>query len=166
MTASMEERASELLKLPDDVLFAHGGCHVFALALRDFSGLPLLWVRGEGGSHDHVACNPGDQQLLDFFGWFSYSEYRREECLEHHKILFIPTTEEEVRKRFISVRGAGYYAHPDFTSRASDRAWKWIERHRSYFDGTIKAKIRGSSRVKIAGDEEIGAIFKSRTKPV
>ena len=68
----MEEntRGSRLLALSNEVLFNHGGCHVFALALSDRFGYPLLLVTGTSPSyyHLHIACNPSDGWLLDYFG--------------------------------------------------------------------------------------------------
>lgn len=145
----MEERATRLLNLPDDVLFGHGGCHVFALALHDAFHLPLLWVREEDGPHDHVACSSGGG-LLDFFGWFSHAEYIHEEILDGHPIRFVPVEEEVLKRRFIFTRGPGYYAHPEFYSSAAERARTWIAKHREYFDGTKQVAIPGLCRVKRA----------------
>ena len=158
----MDKYASELLALPDEVLFTHRGCHVFALSLKELFQFPLLWVREEGGSHDHVACSAGRARLLDVFGWFSYSEYIREERLEGLSIRFLPIEAEEVKKRFIFTRGRGYYAHPDFFIRATERARAWIAKYREYFDGTEKAAIPSLQRVKRASDEAIDALFQGR----
>jgi hypothetical protein len=151
----MDERAAELLAIPDDTLFTHGGCHVFALALREFTRLPLLWVREDGGSWDHLVCDPGGELFVDFFGWFSRSEYLREEMLDGRAIRFVRIAEEEVRSRFVTVRGQGYYAHPDFLVPATERARQWIATHRAYFDGTKKVAIPGLSRVKTVGTDEM-----------
>ena len=77
----MNPRAADLLALPDNDLFAHGGRHVFACVLHDFSGLPLLWIHDAEATHDHVACDPGDGCLVDFFGHVAFSEYQKEEYL-------------------------------------------------------------------------------------
>lgn len=148
----MEERASELLALSDHVLFAHGGCHVFALSLRKFSGLPLLRILEVGGTYNHLACNPGNGCLLDFFGLFTHAKYVREENLDGRDIQFAPITEEEVKKRFIVARGPGYYAHPDFFVPATERAHAWIVKHRAYFDGTKKIAIPDLRRTTTASD--------------
>src|ERR1035441_6722278 len=94
----MEGYASELLALPDEVLFTHRGCHVFALALKESFQYPLLWVREESGKHDHVACAPEEGRLVDLFGWFSYLEYIRAEILDDLRIRFLPIQAEEVER--------------------------------------------------------------------
>jgi hypothetical protein len=151
----LEQRASTLLALPGDELFAHGGCHVFALALKERFSYPLLWVREEGGPHDHVACAPEHGRLLDVFGWFSHDEYRREEMLDRRQISFLLIQEEEVKRRFIFAPGQGYYAHPDFFCPATERARTWIAKYREYFDGTRKVTIPSLHRVKKTSGEDI-----------
>ena len=158
----MEERALELLTQPDHVLFRAGGCHVFALALRDASGLPLLWLREVGGGYDHIACAPAAGHVLDFFGWFSYSEYMHEEMLGGRTIRFDPINDDEVRRRFIFTKGQGYYAHSEFFVPAPERARAWIEEHRDYFDGNKKKAIPGVCRVTKANDEGLATINKER----
>ena len=158
----MEQYASELLALCDEQLFTHGGCHVFAFALREeIRPYPLLRVREKGGDHDHVACapDPEDERLLDVFGWLSHDEYKREEMLERRQLSFLLIQEEEVKKRFTLTRGQGYYAHPDFFCPATERARAWIAKYREYFDGTQKVAIPGLHRVKKASGEDIDAIF-------
>lgn len=149
----MEDRAFELLALPDDVLFAHGGCHVFALVLSEVFSYPLMWICDEGGDHDHVACAPRTGSLLDVFGWFSYRDYVREEILGDRAIRFLPLGRRELQQKFIFGRGRGYYAHESFMSPAHERARSWISRHRDYFDRTRQTAIPGLRRVKRASDE-------------
>ena len=146
----MEERALQLLELPDHLLFAHGGCHVFALALREFFRLPLVWIHEDGGLHDHVACDGGDRHIVDVFGWVSYPEYIRAERFDDRAIRFDPIQEEEVKRRFTLVRGSGYYAHPDFYMPALGRADAWITKHREIFEGASKIVIPGLSRIQKA----------------
>jgi hypothetical protein len=148
----MEERASELLDLPDDVLFTHGGCHIFALMLKERFYLPLLWVREKDGDYDHIGCAPEEGKILDVFGYFSHSEYIQGEMLNGRLIYFDTLEEEEMRKRFILVRGKGYYAHQDFVEIASLRARNWISKYLKYFDGTEKTSIPGLQRVKNTAD--------------
>ncbi len=97
----MEERASESLDLPDDVLFAHGGCHIFALMLKELFRLPLLWVREKDGDWDHVGCAPEEGKILDVFGYFSHPEYIKEEMLNGRPIRFCALEEIVMGKRFI-----------------------------------------------------------------
>ncbi len=149
----MEKRAQELLKLPDDVLFAHGGCHVFALALRRIFQLQLLSIRNDSGSHDHVACGLGERRILDFFGGFSYSEYLSAETLNDFDIRFLAIDEEKIRKRYTYTCSPGYYVHRDFYIPAEKRARAWITKHYEYFDGTKNMPIPGLSRLKETGNK-------------
>jgi hypothetical protein len=137
-----------LLAKPNDTLFTHGGCHVFALALRDFTHLPLIWIHEDGGSWDHLACDAGSGFIVDFFGWFSHSQYLHEEMIEDRTIRFDAISEEQVTRRFVFGPGQGYYARPDFVVPAMQRARIWIAAHRDYFDGTKKVVIPGLSRLK------------------
>jgi hypothetical protein len=161
----MEAYASELLALPDEVLFTHRGCHVFALALKERFQYPLLWVREECGKHDHVASAPEEGRLVDLFGWFSYREYIRAEMLDELGIRFLPIQAQQVERRFIFAPGKGYYAHPDFFIPATERARAWIAKYREYFDGTEKAAIPGFERAKKASDQAVDAIITFQ-KPV
>ncbi len=151
----MEARAHWLLTLPDPVLFAHGGCHLFALALKEFTGFPLLWVQEQGGRHDHLGCSAPDGRLVDCFGWFSEPEYIRAERLDDHDITFVEVDEDAVRRRFITGAGNGYYVHPDFLGPATKRALAWIARYREYFDGTTKTPIPGLSRLNRTGSRAL-----------
>lgn len=151
---SMEERATELLSMPDCRLFAHGGCHVFAIVLSEISQLPLLWVTENGGNHDHIGCAAADGKLSDVFGTFSLSEYVRAEILDDRKIEFRPSTLAEIERRFVTAHGPGYYAHPDFVGAARLRAELWIKRYIDYFDGTKPTPIPGLDRVERARDVE------------
>ena len=144
----MEARARELLELPDTKLFAHGGCHVFALALHEFTGLPLLAVTERDGPHDHLGCRAEDGRLVDCFGWFTKAEYVREDRQGGKIISFALIGKEAIKSRFILGRGCGYYAHPEFLEPAAERARAWIGQHRKYFDGTEKTIIPGFSRVQ------------------
>jgi len=155
----MESRALELLELPDDVLFAHGGCHVFALTLREVSGLPLLWIRDENGLHDHLACDAGSNELVDFFGISDYEKYRSDEMLEGVCIRFSQISVGQVESRFVYERSRGYYVHKDFFDGAKRRAQRWIERHLKYFDGTMKAPIPGVLRIRKTSAQDKNAIW-------
>lgn len=159
----MEERASRLLAQSDSVLFAHGGCHVFALALREFTGLPLLWVREDDGSYDHVACDGGNQSVVDYFGWFSYLDYVRAESLDGRAIRFKSTEEEEVRRRQTLIHGPGYYAHPEFLIPAFERAHTWISKHHHVFKGDQKIIIPGLRRIQRADENDIYRLFGEKT---
>lgn len=142
----MEDRAKYLLSLSDDILFRAGGCHVFALALRDFSKLPLLRVRSTLDNHDHLGCNPGDGCILDFYGYLRHRDYVNEGKFDGLGIYFSPTDVDSIVNRYTLGRGPGYYAHPDFLKPACERAINWILKNREYFDGTKKCMIPGIKR--------------------
>lgn len=158
----MEERAAELLSMPDHRLFAHGGFHVFAITRSEISGLPLLWVTENGGNHDHIGCTTDEEKFLDVFGTFSRSDYMRAKILENRRIEFRSSTVTEIERRFVMVRGPGYYAHPDFVRAARLRAERWIADHRDYFDGKKPIPIPGLARVERASDLECDALFDKR----
>lgn len=162
MRLRMEERAAELLSTPEHRLFAHGGCHVFAITLSAISGLPLLWVAENGGNHDHVGCAPDEENFLDVFATFSRSDYIRAKILENRRIEFRSPTVAETERRFVTVRGPGYYAHPNFVRAARLRAERWIADHRDYFDGKRPIPIPGLARVERASDLECDALFDKR----
>lgn len=98
---------------------------------------------------------------MDFFGWFSYSQYLNDEFLDGRAIRFDRISEDEVKRRFIFVRGPGYYAHPDFLVPATERALRWIDMHRDYFDGAKKFAIPGLSRAKTVSTDEIQTILEN-----
>ena len=145
--------------MPDCRLFAHGGCHVFAIVLSEISQLPLLWVTENGGNHDHIGCAVAGGKLLDVFGTFSLSEYVRAEILDDRKIEFRSSTVAEIERRFVTVRGPGYYAHPDFVRAARLRAERWINSHIDYYDGTKPTPIPGLDRVEHASDSEFEGLL-------
>nr|CAP48418.1 putative integron gene cassette protein [uncultured bacterium] len=154
----MKNRTLNLLNLPDDILFRAGGCHVFALALRGFSKLPLLWIRGSEG-YDHLACNPESGCVLDYFGFFTKHEYVHEEILSDRGIYFSPITEEEIRSRYTLTSGRGYYADPEFLKQAKVRAKSWISKHHPYFDGTVRGMIPGVKRATTSSKSNIDKLF-------
>jgi hypothetical protein len=153
----MEEHTEWLLRYPDEVLFKAGGCHVFALLLHKLTGHPLLRIHG--GSHDHIACQPADEFVLDYFGWHSYPGYIVAEMIEPGSVRFERITEEELRLLSTEVEGGGYYVHPDFLPRAETRSRAWLARHHDVFDGTRKIAIPGGSRVQKFSQAELGGIF-------
>jgi hypothetical protein len=147
---SMEERAAELLSIRNPWLFAHGGCHVFAMVLSEISGLPFIWVTENGGTHDHIGCGTADGKLLDVFGTFSLSEYTRAEMFEGRMIEFQPITRTEIEQKFVMNRAKGYYAHPDFILAARLRATGWIAAYSDFYDGKKPIPIPGLDRVERA----------------
>jgi hypothetical protein len=153
----VEERTVRLLRETNDVLFRAGGCHVFALALAEKKGLPLLWVHEDGGTYDHVACAGGDGVIVDFFGWFSFTEFCRADWIESRAIRFSPIAEADVRARFVFGPSQGYYALPEFFEPAADRARAWIQKHDDIFSGRNRIAIPGVSRLQTMDDAD--AIF-------
>lgn len=143
----MEDRAERLLNLPDKVLFTHGGCHVFALALRAAFQYPMLWIRDSHGNHDHIACEPAAGNVLDYFGNFSRVEYIKAEIIYDKVIKFTRIEQEELQDKFTCNSGTGYYVHRDFFDPAMERAQNWINLNRQYFDGTKRAPIPNLSRI-------------------
>ncbi len=156
----MKERTARLLNMSDETLFRAGGCHVFALTLRELRGYPLLWIhKGDFHDHDHIACMPANDWVLDFFGWASRSEYVSAAELAGSSVCFEPIDEEELRRRFNEGTGSGYYSAPDFYFPAVARASDWLAKHQEVFDGTRRIAIPGVSRVERCSDAEVAAIF-------
>jgi len=154
----MEARAEELLRMPDDDLFAHGGCHIFARVLHRQYGHPLISVRDDRGRHNHVACLPEEDFILDVYGWWSRRAYVEKEGIDIG-IGFSLLRLDELEKQFVFTRGQGFYAHQDFVVPASERAKKWIVMYSAYFDGTKKCPIPGLSRVKTTSRSELASHF-------
>ena len=149
----MQPRAFKLISLSDEILFVHGGCHVFAFVLQDIFSYPLLSIRDAEENHHHIACNPEKGFILDFFGWFSYSDYIKEDRAQDLGVMFHLIEREALKKQFINGRGKGFYYHCDFWRPAEERARKWIKEHFDFFNGSIKRPIPGISRVKTASGD-------------
>jgi hypothetical protein len=150
----MEDHAAELLAMPDAVLFAHGGCHVFALVLQELYHYPLVSLRGGGGQHNHVACAPEQGVVLDVYGWFPLADYIKAEG-QDLAIRPFPLDIAQLQRQFIVTRGHGFYAHQDFVVPASARAKKWIAGHREFFDKTKMMPIPGLCRVIAVNAKDI-----------
>lgn len=155
----MNKYAEYLLTLEPDVLFAHGGCHVFALTLQREFGYPLLRIRGGTGGHHHIACSPDENVLLDVFGRFSFEQYKQDDGVKYRGVQFLSVTETELRKEFNLREGVGFYGDPDFIKQAEEMALIWINRYREYFDGRIKERIPDLSRRNKATKNELKKIF-------
>jgi len=154
----MEQRAEYLLQFKDDVLFAHGGCHIFAQVLHRLTGFPLVAIRNDTGRHNHVACVPEKLFILDVYGWWSQRSYIEEEGRDLG-IRFYPLRLDELEQKYVLEDGQGFYAHPDFVGPASNRANKWIATYSDYFDGSKKCPIPGHSRIKSSTNATLTSIF-------
>jgi hypothetical protein len=154
----MNERAEYLLEMPVDVLFAHGGCHIFAQVLHQRTGYPLVSIRNDSGEHNHVACVPQKGFILDVYGWWSNCSYI-EEVGTDLGICFYPIQSDKLETQFIYTAGTGFYAHPDFVVPATALATQWIARYSDYFDGLKKCPIPGYTRKKSRSKGGLAAIF-------
>jgi hypothetical protein len=119
----------------------------------------LISVRDGAGEHNHVACSTEEDNVLDVYGWWTRVAYIKEEGADLG-IGFYPLELDELKKQFVSGRGKGFYVHPDFEDPARDRAKRWIEAYRAYYDGTNKCPIPGLSRVKKASGSHIHSVFR------
>jgi len=147
----MTERAKRLLQMDEGTLFTHGGCHVFALALRKRFQYPLVGVRVQGkGGCPHIACAPEPRVVLDVFGWFQQAEYARGELSELAALSFQQIEEEQLDSWSTQGDGEGLYVHPSFLVSATEKANTWIERHVEHFNGIDKRPIPGLCRIKKA----------------
>ena len=155
---TMEARAEELLQRPDEDLFAHGGCHIFAQVLHAQLGHPLVLIRNDEETHCHVACEPEKEFILDVFGWRGRCDYIEDEGRDLD-IAFSALRLEELERRLVYGRGPGFYAHKDFIAPASERARKWIAVHHEYFDGSTRHAIPNISRRMTASKDELREIF-------
>lgn len=152
----MTDRAQGLLAKEDPTLFSHGGCHVFALALkRRFPQYELVRIEDRTGRFEHLACEPAEDVVLDVFGWFTRSEYQQAERAEGRGLTFRRTSEDEIARESIETDGEGLYTHPCFLELAKRRAEAWIQQHSSYFDGTQRRPIPDLVRVQTHSAKEI-----------
>lgn len=160
----MTDHSKRLLNMPCDELFAHGGCHIFAMELRRIFDYPLLLITKEENQY-HVACAPEDIIVLDVYGWVTRAKYEKDDFLDGIIIKYTIIQEKELRSCFTEKKGLGYYYHESFRKPAIERAKKWIDKHYCYFNGDKKEPISWLKRVKMASqDVKIGIFAKEEQK--
>lgn len=127
----MDSNTAYLLGQSDEILFAEGGCHIFASCLHDIFGYPLRLLRDVRATRPsgvvHVYCLAQQDVMVDFFGCRNERVYLRSGCYGPDSYLVGTVEPHELEAfRVKSFPGGGLYSEPLFVKRARTRALKVI----------------------------------------
>jgi hypothetical protein len=157
---TMHRKYKTLLQNGAESLFLNGGCHVFALALHQRFGYPLVCVRdSSSNSVPHAYCRSAEyavdvrgfcheKRLLDAKRWNVYPFYAA------------TATPSEMKKHYVySVPRVGLYENPLFLREARIQAKKQIDAYIKHYDGTLKSLIGPHPFLRETSEEEIDSLF-------
>jgi hypothetical protein len=166
----MAPHFAQMLTEPDETLFSHGACHVFAQVLQEHFGYQLVVLRRlRGGANGiaHAYCRfTGNHNLsVDVVGISLEHQALRELGWEDSRV-YRPTAVSaiELTTYFTTSEGKGFYAETDFLRTARERAEARIRTYEDYYSGKIQGAIPGAGRTNRASPSEINEIFSFRNE--
>jgi hypothetical protein len=152
-----------MLKEPDVTLFLHGACHVFALALHERFGYPIIVLCSLQAAHrpnaTHVYCRLGATGSVDVVGIAPEQIALTELGWSGPHFRPIEVLPEAIEGCQSMTGGDGLYAHPAFLRATRARAQARITEYRDYYSGRNLTAIPGASRTQRASPREIEQLF-------
>lgn len=141
----------DLLLKGDDVLFLHGACHVFALALRDRFGYALRVVHDttatlpDGAAH--VFCHFDESRGVDVCGIVGVRQLLRDEGWIPPRYTIKSVSATELQHYCTCTSGGGLYIESSFVALARPRADKLIAQFLDHYSGRRPEPVPGLQRV-------------------
>jgi len=140
-----------LLVERDDVLFLHGACHVFALALRERFSYSLRMVRDTTAmlpnGATHVFCHFDASRGVDVLGLFNVAQRLRDEGWLPLRYEIVAVTDSDLAAYYTGVPGGGLYLEPSFVAKVKGRAVALIDQFGDHYCGQNPHPVPGLHRL-------------------